>query len=184
MSAPVSAKCPHCRVDIKVERPHEPRSAPCPSCNGTIVIPDNLYPRGWMPKRSQATSRPVHLHTAQDVGSANVMRQMSTTFLVICGVILMASGTLFGGLIGSLRRSVELHPVTSIVVPAPTTSRLPASEIRSRIDGLNDRRNALRAEIARVQSDLDNTDATIRKILDMSQTDLDTVAGTLKDAPQ
>jgi hypothetical protein len=112
------------------------------------------------------------------------MRQMSTTFLVICGVILMASGTLFGGLIGSLRRSVELHPVTSIVVPAPTTSRLPASEIRSRIDGLNDRRNALRAEIARVQSDLDNTDATIRKILDMSQTDLDTVAGTLKDAPQ
>lgn len=190
MSAPVNTKCPHCRVDIKVERPDEPRSAPCPSCDGTILIPDHLYPRGWAPghvKRNREYLASTTIPAAQPVQSTNLpndVRQISIKLLVSVGVLLVASGTLFGGLLGVLSRPGNIHQETTA---APAESDLDNSQqpaLKAGIEHIETRRNALRSEINRVQREIDEVDEAILRILNTSQVDLDTVVDGMKGTAQ
>lgn len=186
MSAPVNTKCPHCRVDIKVERPDEPRSAPCPSCDGTILIPDNLYPRGWAPgrvKRNREYLAATTIPAAQPLPATNLpneMRQISIKLLVTFGVLLVASGTLFGGLLGVLSRPGNVHQETAAEPGEGDVHNSERPALKPGIERIEVRRNALRSEINRIQREIAKVDEAILRVLNTSQVDLDTVIDGMK----
>lgn len=42
MTIRVKARCPGCQAVLTIERPHEPRSAPCPGCGHLIRVPEDI----------------------------------------------------------------------------------------------------------------------------------------------
>lgn len=173
MSASVSTKCPHCRVDIKVDRPDEPRSAPCPSCNGTILIPEHIYPRGWRPRRSTGLNEQVQFQPA------GTTLPLSKSFLITCGMLLVASSTLFGGLMGAYGRSPQVR-LESQEKPESVPLASPDPAFKSGIEKLEAQRKDLRSEITRVQNEIEKVDESIRKLLNTSEVNVEILISAMK----
>lgn len=73
MSPKLKAKCPHCHALLNVERPNEPRVAPCPRCNGDIRIPQDVVTEQTTARPRAANAIPAEPTAKPGAPSRNVL---------------------------------------------------------------------------------------------------------------
>lgn len=164
MSLKLKAKCPHCQALLSVERPNEPRVAPCPRCNGDICIPNDIVkekPTASPRSGSQIPAARVSEPTTQP-GSP------SRNFLTVAGGVTAVLAILYIFVVRG--NGSELSDAMQKAHEINTMERAAQRELD--VEELRTTNVRLQSEIERLRDRINSTDTAIKALL--NQQDLST----------
>lgn len=157
---PVKAKCPGCRAVLTIDRPDEPRTAPCPRCQHLIRVPEDLTKS----PATVAAAEPVSRREAETV----LTQQRSSSVPMFLGV-----GALLLGATAFFQPDLAADGIQNSTEPAPASYNKEAvldelaefesleTELKSRVDDLQ---HEIEAAKLRLESQLKTTREVIDQI--------------------
>ena len=169
MSPRLKAKCPHCTAILNIDRPDEPRIAPCPQCSGEIRIPQDVVAKKT--KVQGVMSDPdIPLQVAQP--ARNAIADGGRNLKLIVGSI---------GLLGVLYTFVirgqgsELKQVMEAAHEIDLQKMAAQREID--VEELKAHKARLNSDIESLRSRLTGTDDTIRQLLNQPNLNISEIEG-------
>jgi len=160
VSAKLKAQCPHCQAVLTIDRPNEPRTAPCPACSGLIQIPEDIVSVNATVRRPNTTSSPpvAKQNAAEPVAAASIRSSQRVPFII--GGILLA---VVSGLMAL--RGTGNDVAQAVQINGQIQKELRAENRESEMDELRARKARLETEIRNLESSLKRADDDIRQLL-------------------
>ena len=157
MSSKLKARCPHCSAILNIDRPDEPRIAPCPQCGGEIRIPQDVFAKKTTVQRVMSDPA-IPLQAAQPVRDA--IADGGRNLKLIVGSI---------GLLGVLYAFVIRGQGSELKQVMETAHEIDLQKMAAQreidVEELKAHRARLNSDIDSLRSRLIRTDDTIRQLL-------------------
>ena len=160
MSAKLKAQCPHCQAVLTVDRPNEPRTAPCPACSGLIRIPEDIVAVHASVRTLNTSSSPpvANQNVAEPVKSAST-RSSQRLPLIIGGIVLAVISGSYA------LRGQGSDVAQALQVNGQIQKELRAEDRESEMDELRARKARLETDIRNLETRLKSASDAIKQLL-------------------
>ena len=164
-------QCPHCRSLLTVDRPDEPRVAPCPACFEQIQIPRDIVRQNYPAVEKTAGPLPNAASAAipqkqAEVKSAGCSRWGAKQMAITAGILMSVCGSVAYAWKSSA--SGDVKAMVSLVQATRDDSH--TQQLEAKVETFEQQLDSLVSQIENVTSEINDVDRSIQRFL--NKTDL------------